>query len=978
MIDMRKFEKMRTIFTILVLAVGTNAFAQSPSAEQVWVDSMYASMSLEERLGQLFVIRAHSNLGDEHIAKVESQIQKYKVGGLCFFQGTPEKQAELTNRYQKMSKVPLMVTMDAEWGLSMRLKETCITYPRQLMLGAIQDNRLIYDFGKTMAKECRRLGVHVNFAPVADINNNPNNPVINDRSFGENKYNVAVKTLLLMQGMQDNNVLASAKHFPGHGDTDVDSHFDLPIITHEINRLKNVELMPFRALAQYGIGSMMVAHLQVPAIDNTDNLPTSLSGLAVRQLLREQMGYDGLVFTDGLEMKGVTKNFQNGEVSAMALAAGCDMLLLPEDLEAALNTIKKYIEEYKIDLVQIEKSVKRVLKAKYRLGLTTPQYVPLENLRSDLNSYEGKLMKRELIKAALTLVRDEHKILPFQNYQPDNIAAVTIGAKSWTPFQAMLSNYGIYNQVSLEKNMGESKKTEMLAFLAKKGTVIVALDGMDRQSKTDFGITEQTRAFVEELAAQTKVILVVFGNPYALKFFDKQKTVLECYNGDDETQEIAAESLFGVFPFKGKLPITASDKSKYAMGISSNTVIKRLEWNTQLPEAVGMSYEKLQHIDTLAKQLIAEGAAPSCQILVARNGQVVYHKAFGTYSYDANYPANLETLYDLASVTKVVSTTMSLMKLYDDKKIKLDQKMSDFLPILKGSNKESVVFKDVLVHQAGLPPWIAFYKNTIDSIGQKRPSPFYYATTETDKFTIPVAKNLYLRSDYRDSIMQQIADAKMRPNRDYVYSDLGMILMTDLIKNVTGKSLDVFATETFYTPLSMSRTLYNPTYRFAEERCAPTDEDRYFRMQRIQGSVHDMGAAMLGGVSGHAGLFSVSSDLAHLFQMLLNKGEYAGTRYLSPETVQLFTSRQEGSTRRGYGWDMKETAQNKTMNMSLLASYNTYGHTGFTGNCVYADPDKNLIYIFLSNRTFPDMNNNKLVNTGWRTIIQNAIYEAIK
>ena len=946
---------------------------------ELWADSVYLTLSDTQRLGQLFMIRAHSNLGPEHVAQVEELIRKYHVGALCFFQGTPEKQAELTNQYQSLSKTPLMVAMDAEWGLNMRLKETTIAYPKQMLLGAIQDNTLIYKFGAVIAKELRRVGVQVNFAPVADVNNNPKNPVINERSFGENKYNVAAKSYMYMLGMQDNSVLACAKHFPGHGDTDVDSHLDLPVISHDRARLDALELMPFRVMSQNGVGSMMVAHLAVPSIDATEHLPTSLSKLAVRNLLREKIGYEGIIFTDGLEMKGVTKYFQNGEVSARAIEAGCDMLCLPESTPEAFAAIKKYVAEGRIDTNEIAKSVKRILKMKFQYGLTTPQYIDLTNLRADINSAEGREIKRELIKNALTLVRNEEKMLPFKNYQPDSISTLSIGASSLTTFQNSLSNSGLSNHFNLSKEISVEKKAEMLAYFSKKPTVIVSLHDMKPKAADNFGLTESEKDFLQELNKVTKVVLVVFGNPYSLKYFDDFKNVVLSYNEDKVTQELTAEALFGIFEFKGKLPVTASDKSKAGMGDKS-LKINQLQWNLDLPEAVGMNSKTLLKIDNLANELIERGAAPGCQILVAKDGQVVYHKAFGHHTYEKTQAVTNTDLYDMASITKCAATTISLMKLYENGKLDLNAPMSKYLPILRGSNKDGMLIREVLIHQAGLPAWIAFYKNTLDSTNNPKaffPATKFYANTEGGNFNVPVAKGIFMRNDLKDSIKMQIVRVPMRENKSYVYSDLGMILMTDVVKNMSGQTLDAFAKTTFYDPLSMSRTMFNPLNKFDESNVAPTEEDKYFRNQRLRGHVHDMGAAMLGGVSGHAGLFSTSRDLAILLQMLLNKGEYAGIRYLKPETIELFTQRQGGSTRRGFGWDMKELDAKKTANVSPKASDLLYGHTGFTGNAFYVDPKNNLIYIFLSNRTYPDMSNNKLIDGNYRPKIQTVIYEAM-
>ncbi len=953
------------------------AAAPPLTAAELWVKQVTDAMTFDEKLGQLIVLRAHSNLGDDHVASVEALIKQYKVGGLCFFQGTPEKQAELTNRYQRLSKIPLMISMDAEWGLSMRLKETCIIYPRQLMLGAIQDNTLIYRFGRQVATECRRLGVHVNFAPDADVNNNPKNPVINDRSFGENKENVATKAFMYMRGMQDNGVLACAKHFPGHGDTDADSHLDLPLITHDMARLNALEMMPFRVLAQAGVGSMMAAHLQIPAIDNTANLPTSLSHKAVTDILRKQLGFDGIIFTDGLEMKGVTKYYNGGDVEAMSIAAGNDVLLLPESVSNAIEKIKKYMKEGKIDSLEIEKSVHRVLKAKYQLNLTTPQTIDLNGLRYDLNDPYAQGLKRELIQNALTVVRNEDSLLPFRRYQPEKMVSLALGASSQTAFQQQFRFSAYTPQYQVGKTISETYKRDFLAQTVNAETIIVSLHGMEPKAATDFGLSTDMINFVNQIATTKKVVLIVFGNPYALKYFDSPniKTILECYNEDKMTQELAAQGLFGAFEFKGKLPVTASERIKSGYGYVTP---KRdiLEWNLDSPEAVGMDSKKLNQIDNIANDLIAAGAAPSCQILVARNGKVVYHKAFGYKTYEKTEPATLDDLYDLASITKVAATTVSLMHLADAGKFDINQKMSTYLPLLRGSNKENLLLKNILIHEAGLKDWIAFYKETLDKSG--KPSTKYYSTTQSDGFFTPVANHLFMRNDYVDSMKRQIVLSPLRENTQYKYSDLGMILMADVIRNITGKTLDQYATEHFYRPLGMSQTLFNPTTRFSESQIAPTERDTYFRHADVRGSVHDMGAAMLGGVSGHAGLFSTTSDLVKLCQMLLNGGTYDGMRLLEANTVKMWTQRFGGSTRRGLGWDMKETGAGKTENMSPYASLNTFGHTGFTGNAAYIDPDKQLIYIFLSNRTFPTMENNKLINGNYRTKIQSTIYEAIK
>jgi len=536
------------------------------AAEGRWVDSLFNSMSEAERLGQLFMIRAHSDKGPDHTAMVENLIKKHHVGGLCFFQGTPEKQVELINRYQALSpKVPLMVAIDAEWGLGMRLLGTTMSFPRQLMLGAITDNQPIYDMGKEIARQLLRVGVQVNFAPVADVNNNPANPVIGFRSFGEDRENVTAKSLQYMKGMQDNGVLACAKHFPGHGDTDVDSHFDLPVIRHDMARLDSIEFYPFRELVKAGIGSVMVAHLHIPALDNRPNRPTTLSRNTITTLLKEKMGFDGLVFTDALEMEGVAKHHKPGVVEAEALLAGNDVLVLPKDMDAAFREIRAYLKDGRLQQSQFDASVKKVLRAKYRLGLTRFSPIPAAGIKEDLHTASAEALRRKLIENALTLVRNEGTRLPAG--KAGNIAVLAIGAKEKPVFSTMLSKGNTTLQTYLAApDPQQPERTQLLKDLKSKSLVIVSLHGMTNSIKKDFGLSANARALVAELNKQNKVALVVFGNPYSLKFFDEIGCILQAYDEDALTQEVAAQVVLGQLQTKGKLPVTVSALSKYGVG----------------------------------------------------------------------------------------------------------------------------------------------------------------------------------------------------------------------------------------------------------------------------------------------------------------------------------------------------------------------------------------------------------------------------
>lgn len=975
--------KIKFLLIIFLGLVAISAKNPEPSpnpnekAEQEWVDRMFNAMTQQERIAQLMMIRAHSNLGPDHIAKVEQLIKKYQVGGLCFFQGTPEKEIELTNRYQALTKqVPLLISMDAEWGIGMRFKEATINFPRALMLGAIQDNRLLYDMGKEVARQCNRIGVHVNFAPVVDVNNNSENPVINTRSFGEDRYNVAVKGYMYMRGMQDNGVMACAKHFPGHGDTNVDSHLDLPVIDHDRQRLDSIEMFPFRVLAQHGIQSMMIAHLQVPAIENKPNFPTSLSPNAITNILRKDIGFDGLIFTDGLGMKGVSKHYKAGEVEAMALVAGNDILLLPQDVPAAFKEINRYIKEGKLEVEDINRRVKKVLRAKYRLGLT--EYKPLEvaAAKADINRPEAMVLKRKLIKNALTLVRNKDDLIPFKKLDQTKIASLSIGSTKRTKFQQTLGLYSKITHHNVGKEISGSKSKQLIAQLKKYDVVVLGLHDMSQYASKGFGLSTSTKKFIENLRKETKVVLTIFGNPYALKYFDQIDWVLEAYNDDVDTEDLAAQALFGAFGLSGRLPVTASANSKFNDGVST---IKSFRMGYTIPEEVGMDAKVLNRIDGIAEEAISKKATPGCVVLVAKNGQVVFNKAYGYHTYRKLQKTAVTDVFDLASVTKIAASTIAVMKLHDENKLSVYEPIEEYLPPVRGTNKMGILLQDMMAHRARLTAWIPFYQETVTkSKRNPRPMTKFYAKRPTEKFSIPVTEKLFMRYDYVSEIKDQIYQSELRPNKGYKYSDLAFYMVSDMIHFKTGKSIDKYVQEEFYNKLGLSTMGYKPWIKHPLTKIVPTEEDRYFRRQRVHGYVHDMGAAMLGGVAGHAGLFSNSNDLAIVMQMILNGGYYGGEQFFSEVTTQTFTNRHPDCTRRGIGFDMKELDPNRSQNVCSEASPVTFGHLGFTGICTWVDAEEDLIYVFLSNRTYPSMNNYKLSKDDYRPRIQSLIYEAIK
>jgi len=953
-----------------LMAVGQNA------ASTHWVDSVFNTLSLEDKIGQLFIIRAHSDLGDDHVQSVQDQIKKYHVGGLCFFQGTPKKQAELTVQYQQLSKIPLLISMDAEWGLGMRFKDKGLSFPHQLMLGAIQDYRQIEAMGYSIGIQLKAIGVNISYSPVADININPLNPVIGDRSFGEDRDEVSKRAIAYMKGLQAAGVMACGKHFPGHGDTDMDSHFDLPELPFDMTRLKETELYPFQQLIDAGIPSMMVAHLHVPAIDSAKNISTTLSTRAINDLLKTEMGFSGLVITDGLEMKGVTKNFKADEVAVMAIEAGNDLLLLPENMDLAFNGLKKAFNKRNLSIDQLNISVKKILAAKYELGLNRlvlPDPLIAEKTAFDPNAVG---VKYKLIENAITVAQNKSAFIPIVNVLKPKMAAVAIGSIGSTRFQDRLDSYMQIDHYQVTHGLKETDVPSLLKNLQPYDRVIISIHNMNNKVAENFGLTKEELALIQNINRLKDIILVVFGSPYSLKYFENIDHILMAYEDQPEIEDITAQGLMGVYGFSGKLPVTASTIFPFHQGFTTPS-LKRLGYS--VPERVGMCSDSLTEIQNIVEQMIKSRAAPGCEVLIAKDGKIIYEKSFGYQTYEHDAPVYMNDLYDIASVTKVSATTPAVMRLYKEGKIDIHKTLGDYLPWLKGSNKAHMVIERVMAHVAGLQSWIPFYEKTVRAYddGSYEMEPEIYCDVPSTQYCVPVANDMYMDNNYIDQMHREIYLSPLNADGTYVYSDLGFIMLAEIIKNVTGVSIDHYVDSVFYQPLGLRRIGYQPLRRFTPNEIVPSEIDTYFRCQELRGYVHDMGCAMMGGVSGHAGIFTDAEDLAIIFQMYMNGGSYGGREYIDPDILKLFTTRYQRSTRRGVGFDMKELDSGKKVLTSHEASVATYGHTGFTGTCVWNDPVHQLTYVFLSNRTYPTMRNDALKNMNIRERIHTRAYRAI-
>ncbi len=960
------------IVVVLLFSVGLKAQTTQTSViykgQEQWANEKMAQMTLDEKLGQLFMIAAYSNKGKAHQEEILKLIKQEHIGGLIFFQGGPVRQARLTNLYQQSSKIPLMIAMDAEWGLAMRLDST-YKFPWPMTVGATHDSVLAYNMGKEIALHCKRLGVHINFGPVVDINTNPDNPIINARSFGQDPDLVAKLGVAYTLGMQDQNVMANAKHFPGHGDTHTDSHKSLPTVGHDMARLKSVELSPYKSLIENGLASVMVAHLNVPAMD-ASGMPSSLSPTIINKYLRDSLHFDGLVFTDALNMGGVADRFAPGEVDLKALLAGNDVLLFSQNVSEAKKKIKDALAKGELTQADIDLHVKRILLAKSWMGLETKKYVEPKGIYKDLNPMSSEILDRKIFASATTVVMNKDQIIPIKDLKDKKIACVVAGTEVGTEFYGLLKKYGNVELFTFK----EGKENDILNELSNYDLVIMGIYTSNANPWKSYKIDASIKKFVKRVTLQNKTIVSLFANAYSLgSFIEVTSTdaLLIAYQNHPYAESAAAQIIFGAMGARGRLPVSGSGLFEVGFGYDTKS-LGRLGYG--VPGEVGIDADELNKIDVLVAEAIREKATPGCQIIVARHGKVIFDKSYGYHTYAKKMPVQKDDIYDLASITKMAATLPVLMKLVQEGKIDLDKTLGYYLPELKGTSKDSLVIREVLAHQAGLTPWIPFYIETLQN-GAKNPA--YYSETRDYNFPNPVAGSMYSSRTMKDTIMDRIDRSKLLAKKEYKYSDLGYYYFMEIIQRITGQPLNVFVDDWLYSTLGATTLGYLPRNKFDIDRIIPTENDRVFRKQELDGYVHDQGAAMMGGVAGHAGLFSNANDLAKLMQMYLNGGTYGGINYLDSIIIKEFVRCQfcDQDNRRGIGFD-KPQLEGVGPTCGCVSPL-SFGHTGFTGTIAWADPDQGIVYIFLSNRVYPDADNRKLLTLSTRTRIQKVIYNSI-
>lgn len=943
-----------------------------------WVNTQMESLTLDEQISQLMMITVYPRQGDKEKNIILQEIKTLKPGGILVMQGSPVKTASWINEFQKNSTTPLLVAIDGEWGLSMRIDSTMV-YPYAQAVGAMQDTIWVYQMGLNVGRQLRAMGIHMNFAPDADVNTNPNNPVINFRSFGEDKNNVAEKTWQIAKGMQDAGVIPVAKHFPGHGDTQTDSHKTLPLVNHSKARLDSVETYPFRYLAEKGISGIMSAHLNVPALDNSGT-PSSLSKKIITGYLKDEIGFKGFVVTDAINMKGVRTQAGNAEVEA--LKAGNDMIEFVPDLQKAIASVKEAIATGEITKQEIENKCRKVLALKRWANLD--RYLPanLSHLTSRLNSPYYEVTSRKLIQNSLTILSN-NTTLPVEHLDSLKIASVMIGDDSVSPFQKMLGEYTQIDHFTLSKNATQQEWANLRIKLGNYNLVIAGVKGIHIYPSGKYGTTEVQRNAVSDLIQENKTIIAFFGNAYALKYFANihhAAGLILAYQDNPLTQQLTAQLVFGANSASGKLPVSVDERFRLNDGIE---VKKNNCLAYTIPEEVGINSAELEHkIDSIAHLGVDSAAYPGCQVLIAKNGNVIFHKCYGYFTYQKKQKVEPQDLYDFASVTKVTGPLPAIMKLVDEKKIDLDAPFSRYWPDFIGSNKQNIKVREILAHQARLIPYINYWQMTLDK--HNHLDRHVFKRDPSGKFQVRVAPDLFMNEDFLRTMFDTIRTSKLTPRKRYLYSGLSFYIFPSIIANLTGESYEKYIKDNFYHPLGAYTITYNPYKYFPMNRMVPTETDDLFRKEQMQGFVHDEGAAMMGGISGNAGLFGTTNDLAKLFQMYLQKGYYGGKRYLLEKTVNEFTRIQypDNKNRRGLGFDkpLIDNYKNKLRDAypAVDASKNSFGHSGFTGTFAWVDPDNQLLYIFMSNRVYPTRENQRLYQLNIRTAMHQAIYDCIK
>lgn len=926
--------------------VDTTAALETDGRETDWVSMELREMTLKEKIAQLFVVRIDPifhNAESPAYRNVVDLVEQFEAGGIMFGPGTPMDQVTQINDLQRRAERPLLVAQDTEWGMAMRLDRTS-RFPPAMALGATRDAALTYRVGYATAREARALGVHQLYAPVADVNNNPDNPIINIRSFGENASLVGTMTAAFVRGAQRGGALATAKHFPGHGDTDVDSHADLPVLPFDYNRLDTLELVPFRKALDVDVASIMTGHLALPELDPGRTVPASLSPTVTTDLLRDSLGFDGLVVTDALDMDGVTKNFGPGEAAVRVLEAGADQLLLSENPYIARHAILEAVETGRLTEETIDASVRRILTAKDRLGLPTQSQVPTDTTRHKVAPRVHDVLSGVAARRSLTLIRNENDLLPLTPPEERDVLVVTLSDSEYPGTGR--SFIGAFDQAPAVQDVetrrldprSDSNDVERhLDAVEEHDLVVIPSFLRVRTRSQSIGPSDLHKKFLEGVTSgNVPTVLVAFGNPYVSRNLDGQpNAVLAAYGTGSISQRAAAHSLVGKAGPSGRLPITVPDVADVGEGIEQPQVAPRVDH----PETVGMDHVRLSRVDSVLQRGVINRAFPGAAVAVGRGSVIAKQDTYGHYTFDRTTPVVPSSMYDVASLTKVVATTTAAMLLVEEGELDLDAPVSTYLSSFAQGGKEDVTVRQLLSHSSGLPP--------------------------------------YLPPDRRGGTPEAIVDTIMATPLEYTpgtesrYSGLGMITLKQIVETLSGQSFEVFCRERIFEPLGMRNTGFRTVSDRTAEYVVPTTDtaDTHY-----QGTVHDPIARAMNGVSGNSGVFSTVEDLARFATMLVNEGQLYGQTFLEEQTIEAFTSKTDvpGSTR-ALGWDTKSAEGYSSAGDHFSVA--SFGHTGYTGTSLWIDPEQDLYVILLTNRVYPDDKDERIQKI--RPEVANHVQQAV-
>ena len=954
-----------------------------------WVNSTYSKLSPDERIAQIIIMAVSPNHGDEARLLVDKYVKDYKVGGLIYESSDIISQAQINNYAQSISSIPLMIALDAEWGLSMRMKDAP-PFPYNLSLGSIDDDKLFYEYGREVARECNLMGVHVNFAPVLDVLDRKG-AVLGKRSFGYSPDIVARNGIAFSKGLEDGGVLSTAKHFPGHGSATADSHKELPLIDKSMQEMKMYDLLPFDKYIGAGLGGMLTAHIDVQFFDDGVT-PCSLSEQCINGLLKDEMGFEGLIFTDALDMQGA-KSIE-GDPCVNALKAGNDILLMPRDIETSILAVKEAIEQGVISWKDIEQHCKKMLRYKYALGIVENGQKPINinTIGQQINTQEAQDLNRRLIAAAVTVVKNKGNLLPLVNVE-DRIPVLALGFGNDLDifFQKRCANYMRtipFNSTAALQAMHENKR--VIIAIGDKEYIDEAKATCHKFNKSILVILESTDKLEDyaDLITDSHVDAVMLG-----------------FGKDEVWQDYTAQAIFGGTKVDGVLPVTIKSKNnKTVFHAGSGIKYEPTRLGYTLPVEVGFKANVLSKIDSVCNYGISQKAFPGCQVLVVRHGKIICDRAYGEIDFNSGVKVTNNTLFGLASVSKATGTLSGIMKLIDEGRIKFDDPASKYISGLRNTDKSDITFRQLLYHETGMQPSLSMWNmmfdpesytgklitdkpNDVNTIkvmkgayGNKdaKLRTDILSTEPTKEFNIAIADGLYGGKVTYDSIMNRIYHSQLRPNKNYCYSCLNFCLLADALQNVTHTDLDKYVDENIFAPLGSYHTTYRPLNKYKPDDIAYTEVDTYLRRQHIHGYVHDELAAFSGGVQGNAGLFSNANDLAKIYQMWLNGGKYGGTTYYKQSTINTFLTSKSPNSHRGLGFDKPNLKNLKASSTCNEATAETIGHTGFTGTCFWIDPKNDMIYIFLSNRVCPTRDNPANVRVSPRDNIQSILYKSLE